>query len=154
MLIIVKRLEMDSIGDYLYLVLMIGAVIVSLLRKNKKEVPPPPVSTSKPEHEPKDLFSEMRNWMEQDEDEVEEEIQAKEYVPVFEAPKASPFVHIQTPVFTYDSPENAKPGRATTTTAPMMVQSIDDEWESVLGDEGFDGRKAIIYSEIMKRPTW
>jgi hypothetical protein len=151
MLIIVKRLEMDSIGDFLYLVLMIGAVVVSLLRKNKKEVPPP-VSTQKPEQEPKDLFSEMRNWMEQDED--EEEIPAKQKAPVFETPKASPFVHIQTPVFTYDSPENAKPGRATATTAPMMVQSIDDEWENVLGDEGFDGRKAIIYSEIMKRPTW
>jgi hypothetical protein len=145
---------MDSIGDFLYLVLMIGAVIVSLLRKNKKEVPPP-VSTPKPEHEPKDLFSEMRNWMEQDDEEdVEAEIPAKQHVPVFETPKASPFVHIHAPVFTFDSPENAQPGRATTTTAPMMLQSLDDEWESVFGDEGFDGRKAIIYSEIMKRPTW
>lgn len=140
---------MDSIGDFLYLILMVGAVIVSLLRKNKKEVPP--MANPKPERDIKDLFPEMRNWMEDEED---EEVKDEEPVPVVATPKSTPFVPIESPVFTFDSPENYQQGRSTVKTAPMELESLDEDRESLFDDEPFDARKAILYSEIMKRPVW
>ncbi|MFT3740582.1 MAG: hypothetical protein QM786_17675 [Breznakibacter sp.] len=146
---------MDSIGDFLYLLLMIGAVIVSVIKKGNKEkqAAPPP---KPPQRDLKDLFPEMGNWMD---DEEEEKAPVTEQRPtkIEVVPSAKPVSWAQpvqkTPVFTYDAPEIAQPGRAVGKSSPMQLHE-DEENISLFDTEPFDLRKAVIYSEIMKRPTW
>ena len=139
---------MDSIGDIIYVVLMIGAVIVSLLRKNKQTTPPP---TATPKRDFKDLFPEIPNWMEDDEEEVinapSKPVEAPHSVrPTLETPAP--------PVFTYDAPSVAVPGRIIVKPNPVVANPVVMEEPHLFDDEPFDIRKAVLYSEILKRPSW
>lgn len=142
---------MDSIGDFLYLLLMVGAVIISIIKKSKdKQVAPPPPKP--PQRDFKDLFPEMGNWM--DDEEEEQPVQPAPRTEVFPSAQSPTRAQpIETPVFTYDAPEIAKPGRAVAKNAVVELQE-EEEGGGVFDEERFDLRKAVVYSEIMKRPTW
>lgn len=136
---------MDNIGDLLYLVLMIGAVVFSLVRKKRERgddaMPEPTRDGTEP-------FPEWRNW--EDGDEV---APAK---PEVVAPvPAKHDKSVESPVFTYDSPDQAQPGRS------IVKQTASANWEGGAEDEDdpwggepFDLRKAVLYSEVLKRPVW
>jgi hypothetical protein len=140
---------MDSIGDFLYLILMVGAVIVSVIKKSRDKQKPVPPPTHNAPIDPSDFFPEIRNWLDD-----EEQAPKPVFVPVVEKKTQVKSVPGNS-VFTYDSPENLQPG-------PAIVKShYSDKTDgshlpkfNVFDDEQFDLRKAVLYSEIMKRPSW
>jgi hypothetical protein len=140
---------MDNIGDFIYVLLMIGAVIFSIWRKSKQEATPP---VSNPKREFKDLFPEIPNWMGDDEDEYA----GKAPNIPFERPRNEDQT-LETPappVFTYDAPSVAVPGRIIVKSNPVVVDGGLENEPHMFDEEPFDVRKAVLYSEILKRPTW
>ncbi|MCU4163069.1 hypothetical protein [Carboxylicivirga caseinilyticus] len=132
---------MDDFGDILYVLVMLGALVFSVIRKAqqaKKNVPRPGSESSNPydpldEEEP--LMEEIR--------EMFSKPKVPKPQPVFEKPKTEikPFA------------KNVAKPIVKRSIEPLEVINTEEEHDPFIFDvEEVDMRKAVIYSEILNRP--
>ena len=149
---------MNDLGDYIYIVVMIIAVVVSIIKKNKSQqrVPSAPRQDAADDEQDPDVLAEFRDlFRDSDRDaktldtesDEEEELPKEQVAVTAQAPRT----FIREDYFTYDAPSQAKPERGIITAA-MEVEE-EDEGRLVF-DKEMDIRQAIIYAEILKRPAY
>ena len=135
---------MDDLGNILYILVMLGALIFSAFRKQKQAKRPQPM----PEDEHRPTYSPM------DEDDVLSELkdlfnQPKEQPrPVVEQPPVQKAV-IKPPVQTVHK-EKPKSKHSKNDVELEDLNTTGDGFE--FDKEQIDLRQAVIYSEILKRP--
>lgn len=120
---------MDNLGDILYVVALVGALIYSAVKKankNNEETYTPETSTqdSYEMDELRDLFK--------------PQIKAKN----------KPEVKVVSPA---EQQQIVSTSNLTTETKTTTISVVEDEYKSIL-DEEFDIRKAVVYSAILDRP--
>ena len=139
---------MKNFGDYIYIIVMVIAVVASLLKNKARQRTNAP---QQPDDNDNGLPS-MADWLNDAREEspesmsVDEDESVEAEVP---KPKASPF--IRSDYFTYDAPDQAKPVRSLPTHQMELVE--EDEGRFAI-DPDLDIREAVIYAEILKRPQY
>nr|WP_319400193.1 hypothetical protein [uncultured Carboxylicivirga sp.] len=137
---------MEDFGDILYILVMLGALVFSVIRKAqqaKNNVPKPNSNAENPydpmdEEEP--LMEELR--------EMFSKPKAPQPQPVFEKPK----VEVKSVTKPIVKPIN-RPSLDRKSTKPLEVIETEEEHDGFVFDlEEIDMRKAVIYSEILNRP--
>lgn len=139
---------MKNFGDYIYIIVMVIAVVASLLKNKARQRTNAP---QQPEDDDNELPT-FDNWLNEARDEraqstsldEEESLEAE-----VATPKPSPF--IRSDYFTYDAPDQAKPVRNLPTHQMELVE--EDEGRFAI-DPDLDIREAVIYAEILKRPQY
>jgi hypothetical protein len=154
---------MDSIGDILYILVMVGALIFSVIKKSRdaarnREVMP----ESEAEDYPQEAFPPFSEWL--DDEVITKPTREFQYEPEIEPMQAERLQHqkLQYKKPDYQSIRKSdslkRPERITRITRKPVHKSLADEADSyndssVWDGESFDLKRAIIYSEIIKRPT-
>lgn len=154
---------MDSLGDILYILVMIGALIFSVIRKSRGAARNGEVV---PEHEteeyPQEAFPPFSEWLDDEamkkppreyQNEVEVQPMQAERLQHQKLQYKKPDYHS-----IKKSDSLKRPERITRITRKPVHKSLAEEANSydespVWNGEGFDLKRAIIYSEIIKRPT-
>ncbi len=154
---------MDSIGDILYILVMIGALIFSVIKKSRGAARKGEVM---PEHEtedyPQEAFPPFSEWL--DDETMKKPPREYQNEPEIEPMQAEKLQHqkLQYKKPDYQSIKKSdslkRPERITRITRKPVHKSLEEETDSydespVWNGECFDLKKAIIYSEIIKRPT-
>ncbi len=126
---------MDSIGDLLYVLFVVIALVLSVVKKKKEQHHVPP-------------------FIPDDEDEEVQDHPVREIFQQKESNPVSPPVSFKSNPVIHQMPVAKRP--ATTTTATKLHSKIvvEEEVESILEIEDMDWKKVVIYSEIMKRPQY
>ena len=140
-----KIRNMDSFGDIIYLLLIVGAVISGLVKKSKKMTKPqanPRPVAEQPEEEVdwKDIFKQM----------IPEE---KKPQPVYQAPQANPGYQ------SYETTKNPADLRIkknfVSTNIDYEDETSDNETSDIINEISFatpaDAKAAFVYSEILTR---
>jgi hypothetical protein len=133
---------MDDIGNILYILVMLAALIFSAYKKQKKAKRPMQMPDDHPQQEgepmvEEDVFEELRELFQQPK------------------PKARPVVQEvkvekkEVPLHMQRKEEPKKPNLPKE--EPVELISVEDE-SSEFDKEQIDLRQAVIYSEILKRP--
>lgn len=142
-----------DVGDIITLLLIVGGVIVGLMKKSMDQGSPPPPKPvpGKVPDVIKEVFPNLENWM----DEEEEAMKEPEYQQSTE-PKVMPVavsseVIPSAPAFSYDT-MNANDWSGVAKNPRVKSNHLQEE-EPIYMEE-IDFRKAIIYSEILKRPEY
>lgn len=133
---------MDDIGNILYILAMIAALIFSAYKKQKQ--------AKKTVQAPDEVVRPERDVMEEDDvlEELRELFQKPKPKPVVEEPKVEKKV---VPLHMQRKQEPKKTDIAKQ--KPVEIISIEEEVEgSEFDKEQIDLRQAVIYSEILKRP--
>ncbi len=154
---------MDSIGDILYILVMVGALIFSVIKKSRDAARNRELV---PEHEteeyPQEAFPPFSEWL--DDEAMKKpprEYQNEADVQPMQTEK------LQHQKLQYKKPDYQsikksdslkRPERITRITRKPVHKSLAEEENSydeppVWNGESFDLKRAIIYSEIIKRPT-
>lgn len=154
---------MDSLGDILYILVMVGALIFSVIKKSRDAARNRELV---PEHEteeyPQEAFPPFSEWL--DDEAMKKpprEYQNETDVQPMQAEK------LQHQKLQYKKPDYQsikksdslkRPERITRITRKPVHKSLAEEANSyddssVWNGENFDLKRAIIYSEIIKRPT-
>jgi hypothetical protein len=148
----------DGIGDIIYIIVMIAALVFSIYKKAKASKHDGDVM---PEHQvgdsPTESFPSFKDWFNDDEEEPEEivrpQIQTMEAVPL--KPNR---LNYKKPEYKgmQKSDSLKRPERVTRITKRTVHNSLNPgkiaETFTYWDDEQLDLQKAIIYSEIIKRP--
>lgn len=153
----------DSLGDILYILVMLGVVLIGAIRKRNSQGEGKVLPEDEVHDYPTEAFPPIKQWLEQME-------AAK--------PRTEPLLIPPIPQARIKERETGKgrakiQGRAATrrprvsleTTPrmqlkkaaikePVIVEENDAEGWFPGEDEQFDLRQAVIYSEILKRPTY
>ncbi len=141
---------MDNIGDWLYIALMAGAIVISLLNSRKKkkqetaprEMPYPEEEALPETDEKKGFWDVLREMQEQEEAKQRQARQQQE-----QAAKATHQVKAGSPFL-----KGEKTFRQTTRPTPPVIEPTP---EPILNPETFTDpeelRKAVIYAEILNR---
>ena len=137
---------MEDFGDILYILVMLGALVFSVIRKaqQSKNKPPMPQSDKSSSYDPM----------------TEEEPLMEELREMFAKPKRpEPQPVVEKPVQVKTKPVEQtflkRTNRTITPkkTEPLKVINTEDEHEGFVFDtDEVDMRKAVIYSEILNRP--
>ncbi|MCG8580430.1 MAG: hypothetical protein MI866_10960 [Bacteroidales bacterium] len=135
---------MDDIGNILYILAMLAALIFSAYKKQKQakkpmQAPDEPVQPDTEAMGEEDVFEELRELFQNPKPKpqpvVEQPEKIKKEVPLHMQKKEEPKKN--------DVPKHK----------PVELISIDEEEESSgFNKEQIDLRQAVIYSEILKRP--
>ncbi|MBK3517476.1 hypothetical protein [Carboxylicivirga marina] len=137
---------MDDIGNILYILAMLAALVFSAIKKQKqaKKPRPMPENESRPEHDPmqepeEDILGELRELFQKPQQEVVKEEKVKK-------------VAKDVPLYMQAKKKETK--RAMTSKKEhVKVGELEDDNEGFEFDkEQIDLRQAVIYSEILKRP--
>jgi hypothetical protein len=154
---------MENIGDYIYLILIVAAALISFLKKGNAEKQGPPTSpTRKVPHEMDEAFPDFRELMrEADYRDEEDDEETETYAPVArEAVKKEP-VKAPEPFINVPTLENMvyKPlieSKQYESIKQTKNPDFQFDTDTSDGNENYDFnlRQAIIYSEILKRPTY
>lgn len=154
---------MDSLGDILYILVMIGALIFSVIKKSRGADRNGEVV---PEHEageyPREAFPPLSEWF--DDEAMKKPPLEYQNEPEIEPMQAEKLQHqkLQYQKPDYQSIKKSdslnRPQRITRITRKPVHNSLAEETNSyndssVWDGESFDLKRAIIYSEIIKRPT-
>jgi hypothetical protein len=139
---------MKNFGDYIYIIVMIIAVVASLIKSNKSRQRP--VSSNETDDNDNELPT-LADWLNEVREENTESIpqEAESSGADIPKPKTAPF--IRSDYFTYDAPDQAKAERTIPT--HQMELEVEDEGRFAI-DPNLDIREAIIYAEILKRPQY
>jgi hypothetical protein len=154
---------MDSLGDILYILVMVGALIFSVIKKSRDAARNRELV---PEHEteeyPQEAFPPFSEWL--DDEAMKKpprEYQNKVDVQPMQA-ETLQHQKLQYKKPDYQSIKKSdslkRPERITRITRKPVHESLAEEANSygdssVWNGENFDLKRAIIYSEIIKRPT-
>ena len=139
---------MKNFGDYIYIIVMVIAVVASLLKNKARQRTNAP---QQPDDNDNGLPS-MADWLNEAREESPESMSVDEDESVeAEKPKAQPTPFIRSDYFTYDAPDQAKPVRNLPTHQMELVE--EDEGRFAI-DPDLDIREAVIYAEILKRPQY
>jgi hypothetical protein len=153
----------DSLGDILYILVMIGALIFSVIKKSRNAGRNGEVV---PEHEVEDYSDDtlppFREWF--DDEAIKKPPREYQNEPEIEPMQAEKLQHqkLQYKKPDYQSIKKSdslrRPERITRITRKPVHKSLAEETDSYDKDsvwdaENFDLKQAIIYSEIIKRPT-
>jgi hypothetical protein len=154
---------MDSLGDILYILVMVGALIFSVIKKSRDAARNRELV---PEHEteeyPQEAFPPFSEWL--DDEAMKKpprEYQNETDVQPMQAEKLQ-HQKLQYKKPDYQSIQKSdslkRPERITRITRKPVHESLAEEANSygdssVWNGENFDLKRAIIYSEIIKRPT-
>jgi hypothetical protein len=137
---------MDS-GDIIYLLLMIGAIIVSIVKKKLDADKPIAQPQKKVPETLNDPFPDFKNWMD-DAPEQPEPVNTEKIL-VHQPEKSEPATE---PIFTYDSldPNDIK------TLIKDKKATLLYNSETLDSQEAFhvDLRQAVIYQAILHRPDY
>ena len=153
----------DSLGDILYILVMIGALIFSVIKKSrsaahKGEVVPEYETEAYPQEE----LPPFSEWL--DDEIIQKRPQEFQKEPEIQPMQAEKLQHqkLQYKRPDYQSIKKSdslkRPERITRITRKPVLKLLAEEENSykdnsVWDDENFDLKRAIIYSEIIKRPT-
>lgn len=129
---------MDNIGDIIYVLLVIGAVIGSLIKKSREHRPVPPV-VSDDEEEKADF---------------PESLQELFKPPVPPAPKPPTVRKVADNKVVNATTAKKRSGLTSRNTSRQDVELESIETEPIIELEDADWRKAILYSEIINRPRY
>ena len=140
-----KIKNMDSFGDIIYLLLVIGAVISGLVKKSRK--------TTKPQANPRPVAKQPEedvDWKEIFKQMIPEEIKPE---PVYQAPQANPGYQ------SYEATKNPADLRIkknfVSTNIDYEDETNDDEMPDIIDTISFstpsDVRTAFVYSEILTK---
>jgi len=153
----------DSIGDILYLLMMVGALIFSVIRKSRSaEHKGDVIPEDEAETFPSEAFPPFNEWLEKEI--PQEETQEYQNKPEVQPMQAEKLQHkkLQYKRPQYQSIKTSdslkRPERITRITRKPAHENLAENinsynYTSVWDNESLDLRKAIIYSEIIKRPT-
>lgn len=154
---------MDSLGDILYILVMIGALIFSVIRKSRNAARKGEVM---PEYEveeyPQEAFPPFSEWL--DDEAIKKPQRDYQNEAEIQPMQAERLQHqkLQYKKPDYQSIKKSdslkRPERITRITRKPVHKSLAEEANSygdssVWNGESFDLKRAIIYSEIIKRPT-
>ncbi|WP_439181671.1 hypothetical protein [Carboxylicivirga taeanensis] len=133
---------MDDIGNILYVLAMVAALVFSAFKKQKQAKKDVTLPSDPPTYHPmdeEDIVDELR--------ELYQKPKPKKQEPVVEKRKGfvSPFANDQR----FAKAQEAQKAKK----KPLKVEVLEEEGEDLAFDkEQIDLRQAVIYSEILKRP--
>lgn len=137
-----------DIGDIIYVILMVGAIIASIIKKKLDSDKKTDAPKRKVPDMMQEMFPDLKELINQ-EDEIEDGLTEPTSVEEPEQPKES-----KVPYFTYDNLD-ANKKYSILHHYEMDESDVDDnslEKQHEIINDDFDLRKAVIYSEIINRP--
>ncbi|MBS2211671.1 hypothetical protein KEM09_09670 [Carboxylicivirga mesophila] len=134
---------MDDIGNILYILAMLAALVFSAFKKQKqakKQMPAP--DEQAPTYHP------------MDEEDIMGELKELFQKPKVEKPKPAA---VKSPVKSHTTPfrtlnKDVKKAAPVPASAPIVLEVDESDEASFFDKEQIDLRQAVIYSEILKRP--
>ncbi|MGQ1945824.1 hypothetical protein ACT3CD_01815 [Geofilum sp. OHC36d9] len=158
----------DSFGDIFYIIAMVGALVFSIIRKTRGTKQD---GTSVPQSEytevPQEAFPTLSDWFDTPEPSPEE---VKEEKPITIPTSSMQPEVMRPPKMVYNSSgyqriksrDNRKrPERVSRISSKIVSKNLvkeDDDSQTIAStgfdDEPIDLRKAIVYTEILKRPVF
>lgn len=152
---------MDSLGDILYLLIMVGVVIFGVIKKSKTSGGGEIMPEDEVDDYPSEAFPPLSKWLEEQLDpKPKPEIVTKPRVaPVMQKEREPAVSHFKKPYKPaprkpYQSLEDTPRIQRKIATKESFIEEEPEYGTSFLWeDEQFDLRKAVIYSEILKRPS-
>jgi hypothetical protein len=155
---------MENIGDYIYLILIAAAALISFLKKGNAPNQAPPVGpTRKVPNEMDEVFPDFRELMREADyrNEEEEEEESEEYTTVVREEVKKEVSKIHEPFINVPTLENMvyKPLILSKQYESIKQTNNPDfqlDTDTSNGNENlnFDLRQAILFSEILKRPAY
>jgi len=132
----------ERIGDILYLLALVAFFVFSSImksKKHKKNIPQPePASEESHENEQEEFPTNFDDFPDHfDDNIIKEEVEIK-------VERPSTFQKTKTDFRKPAQPKKSEPA--------VITESKDESTESFWDEEEFDLRKAVIFSEILKRP--
>ncbi|PZX16879.1 hypothetical protein LX69_01693 [Breznakibacter xylanolyticus] len=138
---------MKNFGDYVYIIVMIIAIVASIIKQNKKKAQAGIPPTPRPDDDEAPTYADWFN----DTEEEDEEPKPQATPQPAPTPSNTPRSFVRADYFTYDSPDQARPERAT----PSKALEVEEAQEGRLAvDKNIDIRQAVIYAEILRRPEF
>lgn len=153
----------DSLGDILYILVMLGVVLIGVIRKANSQGKGKVLPEDEVHDYPTEAFPPIKQWLEQMEAAIPRteplsippipQARIKQREPGKERVKLQGRSSARKPRVSIETTPRMQLKKAAIK-EPVIVEENDaDGWLPGV-DEQFDLRQAVIYSEILRRPTY